>query len=72
MGKQKYKIVSQLLDETMQEISQSEENWCKFLTTSSRLYKYPFEEQVLIFAQRPDATALRMKQQDSYLKIWQN
>ncbi len=57
MGKQKYKIVSQLLDETMQEISQSEENWCKFLTTSSRLYKYPFEEQVLIFAQRPDATA---------------
>ena len=57
MGKQKYKIVSQLLDETMQEISQSEENWCRFLTTSSRLYKYPFEEQVLIFAQRPDATA---------------
>ena len=57
MGKQKYKIVSQLLDETMQEISQSEENWCRFLTTSSRLYKYPFEEQVLIFAQRPNATA---------------
>lgn len=57
MGKQKYKIVSQLLDETMQEISHSEENWCRFLTTSSRLYKYPFEEQVLIFAQRPDATA---------------
>ena len=35
MGKQKYKIVSQLLDETMQEISHNEENWCRFLTTSS-------------------------------------
>ena len=57
MGKQKYKIVSELLDETMREVSSSEENWCRFLTTSSRLYKYPFKEQVLIYAQRPDATA---------------
>ena len=57
MGKLKYKIVSELLDETMREISLSEENWCRFLTTSSRLYKYPFKEQVLIYAQRPDATA---------------
>ena len=57
MGKQKYKIVSELLDETMREVSFSEENWCRFLTTSSRLYKYPFKEQVLIYAQRPDATA---------------
>ena len=57
MGKLKYKIVSELLDETMREVSSSEENWCRFLTTSSRLYKYPFKEQVLIYAQRPDATA---------------
>ena len=57
MGKLKYKIVSELLDETMREVSSSEENWCRFLTTSSRLYKYPFKEQVLIYAQRSDATA---------------
>ena len=57
MGKEKYKIVSQLLNETMREISSGEENWTKFLTTSSRLYKYPFKEQVLIYAQRPNATA---------------
>ena len=50
MGKEKYKIVSQLLNETMREISSGEENWTKFLTTSSRLYKYPFKEQVLIGA----------------------
>ena len=29
----------------------------KYLTTAARLYKYPFREQLLIYAQRPDATA---------------
>ena len=57
MGYQKYKIVSELLKETMREVSSGEESWCRFLATSSRLYKYPFKEQVLIYAQRPDATA---------------
>ena len=57
MGNQKYKIVSELLKETIREVSSSEENWYRFLATSSRLYKYPFKEQVLIYAQRPDATA---------------
>ena len=31
--------------------------WTRFLTTAARLYKYPFNEQMLIYAQRPDATA---------------
>ena len=57
MGYQKYKIVSELLKETMREVSSGEESWCRFLATSSRLYKYPFKEQVLIYAQRSDATA---------------
>lgn len=35
----------------------SYKDWTDFLATSSRLYKYPFHEQVMIFAQRPDATA---------------
>ena len=33
------------------------ESWTDYLTTASRLYKYPFAEQLMIYAQRPDATA---------------
>ena len=33
------------------------ESWTDYLTTASRLYKYPFSDQLMIFAQRPDATA---------------
>ena len=33
------------------------ENWTVYLTTASRLYKYPFADQLMIYAQRPDATA---------------
>lgn len=33
------------------------EAWTEFLTTASRLYKYPFADQLMIYAQRPDATA---------------
>ena len=33
------------------------ESWADYLTTASRLYKYPFADQLMIYAQRPDATA---------------
>ena len=33
------------------------ESWTDYLTTASRLYKYPFPDQLMIYAQRPDATA---------------
>ena len=33
------------------------ESWTDYLTTASRLYKYPFSDQLMIYAQRPDATA---------------
>ena len=33
------------------------ESWTDYLTTASRLYKYPFANQLMIYAQRPDATA---------------
>ena len=33
------------------------ESWTAYLTTASRLYKYRFEDQLMIYAQRPDATA---------------
>ena len=34
------------------------ESWTDYLTTASRLYKYPFADQLMIYAQRPDATAM--------------
>ena len=33
------------------------ESWTDYLTTASRLYKYPFADQLMIYAQHPDATA---------------
>ena len=42
---------------TATHLTDSWQKWTAFLTTASRLYKYPFHEQLMIFAQRPDATA---------------
>ena len=53
----KYEMINQYAAYTAREITQNEENWKKYLTTASRIYKYPFKEQLLIYAQRPDATA---------------
>ncbi len=53
----KYEMINQYAAYTAREITQNEENWKKYLTTASRIYKYPFKDQLLIYAQRPDATA---------------
>lgn len=53
----KYKLISALAEETAKEVVRNEESWRRYLNTASRLYKYPFKEQLLIYAQRPDATA---------------
>lgn len=53
----KYDYISGLAMETTENITKTEQQWKKYLDTASRLYKYPFNEQLLIFAQRPDATA---------------
>ena len=42
------------------------ENWTDYLTTASRLYKYSFADQLMIYAQRPDATAC------ASFDIWNN
>ncbi len=44
-------------DETALSLTKSRENWTAFLTTAARLYKYPYHEQLMIYSQRPDATA---------------
>ena len=53
----KYEIISKLAEETAKEVVKNETAWKRYLTTAARIYKYPFQEQLLIYAQRPDATA---------------
>ena len=47
----------ELARQTMREISADGENWRAFLATASNVYKYGFYDQLMIYAQRPDATA---------------
>ena len=53
----KLQMMSELAAQTTEQLTQSKENWTSFLDSAAWLYKYPFHEQVLIHAQRPDATA---------------
>ena len=46
-----------LAQQTAKELTRYWENWSDYLTTASRLYKYSFADQLMIYAQRPDATA---------------
>ena len=52
----KYDFISALAQEAATEVVKNRDEWMKYLTTAARLYKYPFNEQMLIYAQRPDAT----------------
>ncbi len=53
----KLQLVSQLADQTAHDVTRGVDNWKAYLDSASRLYKYKFEDQLLIYAQRPDATA---------------
>lgn len=53
----KAQIYAQMADDTARKITGDYLDWATFLSTSSRLYKYPFHDQLLIYAQRPEATA---------------
>ena len=46
-----------MADEAARQVTGSRESWTSFLRTAGRLYKYPYHEQLMIHAQRPDATA---------------
>ena len=48
---------TELASRTAGRITDSYQEWTAFLATAGRLYKYPFPEQLLIYTQRPDATA---------------
>lgn len=53
----KVQQIALLAEETERNLTRSRQSWTSFLHTAARLYKYPFNEQLLIFAQRPEATA---------------
>lgn len=53
----KYETFTELAARTERMLTDSTESWKSFLVAAARLYKYPYHEQLLIFAQRPDATA---------------
>lgn len=53
----KQAYLSELFEDTAGRVTSSLANWTGFLTTVGKLYKYPFHEQLMIYAQRPDATA---------------
>ena len=53
----KLQAYTALAEQQTRQITGSRERWTDFLATAGRLYKYPFEEQLMIYTQRPDATA---------------
>lgn len=54
----KYKLISELYDRTCNTVVANPQSWQKYLDSACRNYKLRFDEQLLIFAQRPDATAV--------------
>lgn len=59
--------ISELAEQTQKEVTNSPQNWRRFLTTASRFYKsYDFDDQLLIYAQRPNATAC------AEIDVWNN
>ena len=57
MPQTKFEYYTTLATQTTAQLTASMENWTSFLETAARLYKYPYHDQLMIFAQRPDATA---------------
>ena len=53
----KAELYSQLASDTARRLTGNWERWAGFLSTAARLYKYPYPDQLMIYAQRPDAIA---------------
>lgn len=54
----KYQLITAMYEEVCKEVARDKESWKEFLATAGSNYKLRFDEQLLIFAQRPDATAV--------------
>ena len=69
----KLKLISELYDETIENVSSKSDNWRLFLKCASMNYKYNFSEQLLIYAQKPNAIACAgLETWNKDLKRWVN
>jgi len=69
----KFQLITELYDQTVRSVTGSYESWTGFLRAACYNYKSPFDEQILIYAQRPDATAvLEMERWNRQFGRWVN
>ena len=69
----KFQLITELYDQTVQSVTGSYQSWTSFLRAACYNYKCPFDEQLLIYAQRPDATAvLEMERWNRQFGRWVN
>lgn len=69
----KYKIITELYTETLDNFNRNTDSWLSFLDCASMNYKYPFQDQVLIYAQKPTARACAdIETWNRTLKRWVN
>ena len=69
----KFQLITELYDQTVQNVTCSYESWTGFLRAACYNYKCSFDEQILIYAQRPDATAvLEMERWNRRFGRWVN
>lgn len=53
----KFQLITAMFNEEISTVTQNQNSWTSFLKTAANNYKYNFVEQILIYAQKPDATA---------------
>ena len=69
----KFQFITELYDQTVRSVTSSYKSWTGFLRAACYNYKCPFDEQILIYAQRPDATAvLEMERWNRQFGRWIN
>ena len=69
----KFQFITELYDQTVRSVTSSYKSWTGFLRAACYNYKCPFDEQILIYAQRPDATAvLEMERWNRQFGRWVN
>lgn len=69
----KFQLITELYDHTLKSVTTNYKSWTGFLRAACYNYKCPFDEQILIYAQRPDATAvLEMNRWNRQFGRWVN
>lgn len=69
----KYNLISELYNRTCKTVVSNPQNWQAFLASACRNYKLRYDEQLLVYAQRPDATAvLEIEQWNKIFGRWVN